>query len=925
MTDFTNEFIAAMRAQGFEPKGAIIADDKWHQASAPGDAKNWYSGTYSMKIVSDDFAIGTFFSRRDQDVKHKWHSKTKGEKITPEEKKRRKKEIEDQQRKKEIEENKRYVRISDRLSRVVKSLPKATDDHPYLKRKGIGAEGLKLRTKGNELIMPLYGADGRIWTLQRITPTGRKFLFTGARKSGSYLPLASSKTDDLSLFAVTEGYATGKAVRDATRLPTIIAIDSGNLKAVLIALRSKYPNAKFIICADNDLFTFKKVPDGIEKDKVSGDDPRWEEWRLRDMLQNPGLSSAHKAATAIGGAYVVHPVFDDLKNKPTDFDDLRLAKGSDEVRAQIMAIVDQVPATSQGEGSGGDESQPALNQHPAAEPFERDYEAEILNTDLMEGDFGMNFKILGYNKGLYYYFPFRERQIVALTASAHTLPNLFRLDDLDNWMQQFGAGGDTSEKKVVMYANNALMNVAKGRGIFKEEDRVRGCGAWIDAGRKVLHCGNILYVDGYETKFDQLSSEYTYIAASKLMKPAINSLSDREAYALRKICEAVTWENKLSGSLLAGWLVIAAICGALDFRPHIYITGEAESGKSTVLNRIIKPVLGRMSINVDGGTTEPAIREIMDYDARPLVYDEAEKSNQMPSVIDLARKASTGSVVKKFGQKPFNARFCACFSAINPPVNKMADESRIAFMVIKKNRKPTAIEDFEKLIEMIEETLTPDYSARLIARTMENFDALFDNIKTFKKAARKVIRGARASEVIGTMLAGLYLLSSTKTITLEAAEEWIAEHDWTNHTAIDDDADPVRLLQYLSSSILRYAAPGYNAKEVSIGDLIVMAYSGDDTADKLLRYNGIAVKDGRVYIASRSQNLEKILRDTDWSMKWTRMLSNIDGAETFKIFYFGVAMKTSGVSLPINIFTDREPKQEAQPDLPMYEDQEISF
>lgn len=906
MSNFIEEFHSAMSAAGFEPKGGkIICDDKWHQAACDGDKGHKFSGTYSMKIVSADFAIGTFFSRKDPDKKHKWHSKS-DVKLSPDERKRIKKEIAAQKRQKEIEEEKRHLRISERLTKVFDKLPKATDDHPYLVKKGVKAHGIRYRKKGNELIIPIRGADTKIWTVQRILADGSKFLFAGGRKKGAYFPLASSK-EALDKIILCEGFATGASIREATSLPVFAAIDSGNIKPVIIALKQKYPLARFIIAADNDAFTLnaKKEP-----------------W-------NVGIEKAKEAAEAVGGAYVCWPTFSEaatLAGKPTDYNDLHEASGIGEVATQIKDFIDKIPAREEAAASG--EGATPLDQHAGGGDFnpedrsepDYDFAAEAANVDPLKGDFDMNYKVLGYNQGSYYYFPFKERQIVALSASAHSMQNLFRLDDLDNWMAKFGAS-ETSEKKMVMYATNALMQLAKHRGVFKEEDCVRGCGAWLDAGRKVLHCGSKLFVDGVETKFDQLQSEFTYIAEKKLLEPADKALTNREAYALREICEAVTWENKLSGSLLAGWLVIAPVCGALGFRPHVYITGEAESGKSTVLDRIIKPVLGKMSINADGGTTEPAIRQMMGYDARPLVYDEAEKSPHMPAVIELARKASSGGMVKKFGQGMMKVRFCACFSAINPPVNKTADESRISFMTIKKNRRPTAMQEYNQLLEMIEKTITPDYSNRMIARTLANMDTLFKNISTFQKAARMVIKGARASQVIGTMLGGLYLLNSTDLISLEDAMKWISDRNWTSHTIIDEDTDPVRLLQYISSSLLKLGQ-----KEISIGDLILMAQSEAD-ADRLLRYNGIAVKSGKVHFATRSAALQKILKDTDWSDRPTKMLKNIEGSDSFDVMYFSTGVKTSGVSLPISLFTEKEERKEEpspQLELPDYM-QEIPF
>lgn len=899
MTNFIEEFQSAMSAAGFEPKGGkITADDKWHQAACDGDKGGKFSGAYSMKIVSADFAIGTFFSRKDPDKKHKWHSKS-DQKLTPEERKKIKKEIEAQQRRKEIDEEKRQLRISKRLTKVFENLPKATDDHPYLVKKGVKAHGIRYRKKGNELIIPIRGADTKIWTVQRILADGSKFLFTGGRKKGSYFPLASSK-EALDRIILCEGFATGASIREATSLPVFAAIDSGNLKPVIAALKQKYPLARFIIAADNDAFTLnaKKEP-----------------W-------NVGITKAHEAAEAVGGAFVVAPDFSGLdpaeyeRNRWTDFNDLQAAS-SGEVAKQIKEFLDKIPSTPQsvqtGEAAASDEGDKPLDQHAGGgdfseEGWERDYDyaGAAENVDITKGDFGMNFKVLGYNEGNYYYFPFKERQIVALSAGGHTMQNLFRLDDLDNWMNQFGAS-ETSEKKMVMYASNALIQLAKHRGVFEEKDHVRGSGAWLDDGKKILHCGDAVYIDGVKTPFESISSDYTYIASSKVTRPSDDPLSSPEAYALRQICEAVTWENKLSGSLLAGFLVIAPVCGALSFRPHVWISGEHESGKSTVMDKIIKPVIGSIAVSLDGRSTEPKIRQVIGYGARPVIFDEAEKSGSIEAVIELARASTDGKHVGKFGQKIFKALSCFCFSAINPPVNKASDESRISFMMIKKNRRSTAIEEYNALLAMIEKTITKDYSARLLARTMKNLDALFDNIKTFERAARPVVKSARAAQMIGAFLGGLYLLSKTDRITPEAAEEWIKRYDWTTHTMVERETEPMRLLQYISSSLLKIGQ-----KETSIGDLIYMAHDNNEDADKILRYNGIAVKDGRIFFATDAQALAKHLKDTDWSNKPTMMLSNLDGAEKFKIMYFSRGVKTSGVSIPIKYFIEKE---EAAPTL----------
>lgn len=469
-----------------------------------------------------------------------------------------------------------------------------------------------------------------------------------------------------------------------------------------------------------------------------------------------------------------------------------------------------------------------------------------------------------------------------------------------------------SNQQIATLATNALFRIAEKRGVFAEEDRVRGCGAWLDMGRRVLHCGDLLHVDGVPTDPKDIESNYVYVAARKLLQPSATALTSKEAIKLRHICEMPSWETKLSGSLLAGWLVVAPVCSILPWRPHIWITGEAEAGKSTILDKIIKPVLGAIALNVDGGTSEPAIRTMMGYDGRPIIYDEAESETQnqkstMEGVLFLARKASSGATVAKYGQKPFKAQFCACFAAINPGVTAFADESRISMLSLKKNRRPTAQKDYDDLLLAIADTITPEYQAGLLARVVNNMQTLLKNIEVFRKAARTVLNAARVADQIAPMLAGLYLLGSTKVISLADAEKWVAEQDWSMNTAVDNEPDCMRLVRYIATSLIRTDIRKGIAEDCAFGDLIrAIVYPSDDInpdyADRTLRKYGIMVKGGYVAIAYRDQNLARLLRNTQWELNWHRSLSDVEGSKQEKYVYFAPGNKQRAVKIPAQLF-----------------------
>lgn len=515
------------------------------------------------------------------------------------------------------------------------------------------------------------------------------------------------------------------------------------------------------------------------------------------------------------------------------------------------------------------------------------------------------YRVLGYNNGVFYYFPRAKKQVVALTPSGHTANNLMQLAALDYWLALYPeAKGDL--KKMVPLAANDLISAALKAGVFHQEATLRGSGCWLDEGRVVMHCGNDLYINCEHVGIENIESVHTYVASVRLVSPA-EPLDNHEAYAFRRLCCMPTWENDLSGTLLAGFCMVAPFCGALDFRPHIYLTGESDSGKSTVMEMIVKPALGKMALRVDGGTTEPAIRQLLGYDARPLVFDEAEGEHgreTMRGVIELARKASTRAVVIKYGQKPFTSQFCGMFSAINPPVNKIADENRFAFLVLRRNTAPDAMQHYDDFLVRVSEVITEDFSERLLSRTLGNFMTLRANIKTFTRAARIVLKAARAAQVLGTLLAGAYLLNSTKEITPADAEEWIKQHKWDDYMPAREDNDPMRLVQHISSAMVRYSPA---VGDITIGELIGKVFDSDDeTSDMILRRHSIKVSDGWVTIGDKGQNLAKILKDTDWEKRWGRTLSSVPGAQKVSNTYFMAALKTNGTRLPIELFKEEK-------------------
>ncbi len=498
---------------------------------------------------------------------------------------------------------------------------------------------------------------------------------------------------------------------------------------------------------------------------------------------------------------------------------------------------------------------------------------------------------MGHDNGIYYYLPRGSGQIVELSATAHSKTNLYRLAPLSWWEERFGGPRGVSWD----HAANALLQFSHQRGIFSTETMLRGAGVWRDKGRIVVHMGDKLRVDGQEIDPFTIGSAYVYQASKKVYDLGSAPLENKEAIKLRKICELCTWENPLSAVLLAGWLVMAPISGALDWRPHIWITGESQAGKSFVINRIVKAVLTSTAVRVSSGSTEAGIRQIMGCSARPVILDEMESESEVDeqtvqAVLMLARKASSGDVIIKGSQngtaKVFGVYSCFCFSAINPSLKQRADESRVTLLGLRKNRSANARAEFRDLKEWVRETLTEEYAQALMTRTVQNIETLLKNSETFTDAAAEVMGEQRAADQIGPMLAGAYSLGSLKEITPAQAKEWIMKHDWKLHTTIAEQADHERLFDHLMSC--RITINGSIKHETQIGMAIQRAlgylhtdYSADHARIALQNID-IKVLPGndntsKVLLRKPSQHISRLLRGTAWSVNWPKALTNIMG------------------------------------------------
>lgn len=126
----------------------------------------------------------------------------------------------------------------------------ASDDHPYLIKKGITAHGLRVTGDGR-LIAPMMGQDGAVSSLQFIAADGdKRFLSGGVVKGASWM--VGAWTDTGAIY-IAEGVATAATIASVTNQPCVVAYSAGNLAAVALMVRGIAGQSRdVVIVADND-------------------------------------------------------------------------------------------------------------------------------------------------------------------------------------------------------------------------------------------------------------------------------------------------------------------------------------------------------------------------------------------------------------------------------------------------------------------------------------------------------------------------------------------------------------------------------------------------------------------------------------------------------------------------------------------------
>lgn len=340
------QFYDFLASQGHPLDSPLNHDStQFHYYKCPHGA----SSDARYKFHSDGIPSGYFKCWKCQ-IEADFCSKQKQE-VSPEEWQTHIERMVECRRQNEIETQQRHAVAAKEAKKIWAAAIEVTKENitalPYLQSKNVSSFGLRYLTKdityevypkkydlnGKEIIykvyqgtllVPAYNADNELVNLERIYFSKKENKFQkrplrGGQRDGAYY-LIGEVTVSQAVIYISEGYATGATVHEATGCPVAIAFSCGNLHHIIKILRQKYPHSRLVIIADND---------------------------------EAGLKAAKKACTNVKNAAYILPNFSVLglsdeklaELNPTDINDLfvhLMAKGLsrtaalDIVRQQIQ-------------------------------------------------------------------------------------------------------------------------------------------------------------------------------------------------------------------------------------------------------------------------------------------------------------------------------------------------------------------------------------------------------------------------------------------------------------------------------------------------------------------------------------------------------------------------------------------------------------
>lgn len=495
------------------------------------------------------------------------------------------------------------------------------------------------------------------------------------------------------------------------------------------------------------------------------------------------------------------------------------------------------------------------------------------------------FQFLGVNSGYYYFLQNESEQIFKVKEGSLNNGSLLHLASLEFWSENFGYETKAGQRISWINAQDMIIRESNKMPAF-DYNKIRGRGIWQEKDYLIIHTGNKLVFGEKEIDIKDYSvNGHIYERMPRLNLNIIKSeISDFELYMVKDCIDNLSIQSELEKIFFTGWCVLAPFCGALEWRPHIWITGPAGSGKTAILKMIVHKMLGDFCLYAEGDSTGAGIIQNIKNDSFSVIHDEVDKGHidNLKFELEIARSSSYagGNLFKGTADqsgKRYNYNIMFCLSSINHILEKKSDRSRFSIINITKNLK-IKWKDFKH--EIIS-TFKSERCEKIRSRFFYNWKIVRESIDNFRDECGISLGDQRLGDQIGTLLAGYCLLYDMKEYKTEEIKRICEKYRIMKIENEDTVTDELELLMKIFTTKIRYIGYENKIEDTTLLNLLKRA-AGIDTenthdtrAEKELYKYGIRLEKNKIYIAYKYEWIKNILTGTPWVYNYGDILKRL--------------------------------------------------
>lgn len=425
-----------------------------------------------------------------------------------------------------------------------------------------------------------------------------------------------------------------------------------------------------------------------------------------------------------------------------------------------------------------------------------------------------------------------------------------------------------------------LIRAATEKGVWDPMSHVRTQGGWIEEGKLIIHCGDVLYL-GKERCGTGLRGPLLYPKCASVREPVFGAKpgADGPAAKLLALAETCQWAQPIMAKLWVGLYGCQCLGQANEWRAQAWITGGFGSGKST-LQLLSRWLHGKDGMIEAENATTAGISQTVGYSSRPVSLDELEAkadNRQITETVELMRIASSGGTRLRGGQDgtPTATQLWNCFvasSVLMPPLRGQ-DRSRFAVLSLSRRgaREREPGEDEVPLEEDIEvhEVLGrrqgwTKIGAELLGRLIQQWDRYKRTLGSYRRGLRNAGHTDRIADQYAAIGAA-YDMMMWDGFDPARAEEWGQSMPSSVVGEADQKSEERQcldhLLEYLPDHFRGGSRESVSFWLVEARRELVEAMGQKTAGDTLARLGIRVYRDARSFAAGASKRFEGSL---DW-------------------------------------------------------------